>query len=428
MNALDNLDTSIALPAETWCLIFEFATFVPGIFCTADGPAVVAFTHDRYNHCSSRRVRQSMNLKLVIGRVCSNWRSLVTHLLFECISIKNGRQALQLAELLRDTYPKSNFLDANAKTWWTKRIELVIDGVVLWTTEHTNAIIEVLQHCPNLVCFSTAFSSSDPYLIYTPSLILALTKPGMKTKIKRLELKATTALFYAIAMELKSSLEVVWVLPSRRAPQKIALEKQELPKLHTFISGIQDGPCFDLPALQILVSCDTIERTSHIVRSGGTLQYLNMIDFGSSIPYLTLCPNLRTLLLGVHEITRLRSNNFLELSHLHIHTLIIECTNMFRLSLTGAGSDFVHRYLPALLSGFFLNVNFPALKRIRFIFSEPDPITRLEPPPLTMLSSWRKWFEECHLQGISIEVSYDIEQLTSDLWVPLTLDLVQEHL
>lgn len=424
------MNTSTRLPAEIWCLIFEFATSIPGIFCTSDDAAMVAFARDGYNLCSSLRVRKSMDLKLVIGKVCSNWRRLVVHLIFECISIKNGQQASQLAALLDDANSKNIVSGGNARTWWTRRLELIVDGTATWTTAHNNAIIRILWHCPNLTCFSTAFSTSDPYAFYSPALVLALSKPGLETKIKRIELKATAMLFNTVTTALADSLEVIWVLPSRRTPYKIDYPTQYLPRLHTFISDVRDGGLgarLDLPSLRTVISRDTADRFSYIVRSGKTIRYLNVIDLGSFLPYLALCPNLQTLAVGIREISTARcTSNFLEFSHPYLQTLVVEHADMFRLSLMGAGSTFAHRYLPNILSDFSHN-NFPALKLIRLVFCW-DSVASLDPFPPTILLVWKSWLETCHLQGISVQVALCIEQLSSDTWLPLTLDLVQEHL
>jgi hypothetical protein len=424
------MNTPTNIPAEIWYLIFEFATLIPGISeCTADEDAVVAFACDGYNTCSSLRIRQSMNMKLVINKVCSAWRRLVHRLLFECLSIKSGQQAMQLAALLQDDDSRNINSNANARMWWTRRLELAIDGVSVWTTEHTHAVIWILRHCPNLLCFSTAFSTLDPYLLYSSALVDALQKPGMDIKLKRIELKADSTLFRTVIVALADSLEVVWLLSSRRAAAEDDPQKLCLPRLHTFISDAHHrglGLPIDLPVLRTLISRDTSERILYILRNGRTLRYLSVTDLDSSLPYLTFCPNLHTLVLGIYEIAPLRINHPLELSHSHLQTLIVENADMFRLSLMGAGSNFAHRYLPNLLSD-FSRKSFPALRRIRLVFFNVSA-SSLDVILPALLSVWKKWLDACRLEEIDIQIVRGIEQLSSNSWIPLTLDLVQELL
>jgi len=217
------------LPAEIWTKIFAFATQIPGAFDLEDSSAIAGFTRDHHGICINNRYQAVMGTKTAATLVCKYWNNIIQRHLFEYIRITSGAQARLAAEALRNTPG-----NLGKKTL---RIDIALEGVHIWTNTHRNAIFQILKNCPNLVCFSTAFSTEEPSVHTHGALfkILACHRHLKRLEIKVDHFRTTMAVLERI---LGDRLQVLWLVP-RRLPSPIKVHEGEgyhFPKLHTLVT------------------------------------------------------------------------------------------------------------------------------------------------------------------------------------------------
>ncbi|KIM48726.1 hypothetical protein M413DRAFT_84482 [Hebeloma cylindrosporum] len=142
------------LPAEIWTKVFAFATRIPGALDIEDSSAIAGFTRDHPGICIDNRYRAAMRIKTAANLVCKYWKNIMQRHLFEYIRITSGAQACLAAEALRKA--------PGSLGQKTLRIDIALEGVHAWKTTHAKALFQIFESCPNLVCFSTAFSTVEP--------------------------------------------------------------------------------------------------------------------------------------------------------------------------------------------------------------------------------------------------------------------------
>ena len=430
---MDKESKQLQLPPEIWLKVFAFASWIPGVLSISDHPAIIGFVRDRYGISVHNRFRVSMDVKLAISLVCRTWNALVSQTLFEYLLVKSGDQALRIASMLEQhTITPSK---AHGRGWWTARLEFAFDGVHIWTNEHTNAVIRILRSCPNLICFSTAFCTADAYLFHSPSFCDALAELRTHSKLKRLELKADLPLLKTIISALGQSLEILWLLPSRRVTTCRDPWKVCLPHLHTFISMFGHGDVMEnleLPSLRTLITDDPADQQSFIQRNGQQLLYLTIPNVSLMISSLSLCPNLHSVAISYHEVALARHKLFDNLEHSSVQSIVVEDPEFIlpaSLYTEPRECHFEHHFLRAILFSLISAHNFPTLKVIRFVL--PLCYT-LEPFHAKLsgklLSIWNSWLDACSHRGIRVEVAQGADEWTADEWRPLTLVFVERCL
>ncbi|KAF8735144.1 hypothetical protein AX14_002651 [Amanita brunnescens Koide BX004] len=237
-----------------------------------------------------------------VRSVCPTWHALMMRHMFEYILLESGQQTVRVADTFAQHASAACHHKINHPARWTTRLEIALDGTHIWTQEHSLALAYIIKSCPNLVSFSTAFCTGDPPLLDSPSITSALAE---SSSVKRVELKTDLPSLKVIATALSQSLEMVWLLPSRRASEDHGPWTCCLPNLHTLVSQFQFGRVLDhleLPSLDTLIVSDTCDRTSMICKGGRHLQYLSISDIATTLPLLPICQNLLTLAINFHEV------------------------------------------------------------------------------------------------------------------------------
>ena len=413
------------LPPEVWQKIFRYAVQLPGAYSHTDIDGFVAFTRDQYGICAQTRFRAVMNTKLSLSSVCSTWNALMMRHMFEYILLESGPQTLRVA----DTFAKHASAACNEPCHparWTTRLEIALAGAHTWTQEHALALAYIIKSCPNLISFSTAFCTGDPPLLDNPSIISALAE---SSSVKRVELKVDLPLLKVIATALSQSLEMVWLLPSRRASENHDPWTCRLPNLHTLVSQFQFGRVIDhleLPSLDTLIVSDTCDRASMICKGGRHLQYLSISDIATTLPLLPMCQNLFTLAINFHEVA-LRNFAFLFNTMIlsNVQRLVIEGNSDVDLSwwFTAKPSRHTECLRKNLLS-FASAETFPNLRNIQLVL--PLSMERISHDPSARCnwrSVWSSWFTTCKTRGINVETAYGSQQWSTNQWQPFRITL-----
>lgn len=394
------------IPPETWIAIFSYAVWIPGVFCTSDYLAITAFAKDRHGTTVQARARQSMKTKLAISLVSSSWHTLIEPSLFKYVTIYSGNQAIHIATLL-----EKPDCEAHGRGWWTTRLEIDLDGIQIWTKDHADALLSIVRHCPNLVCFSNAHSTADPSLYFSPALICALGESS--NQLKRVEIKGCDSPMRSLVATLADSLEVLWLVPSRR-PDTGQLESWSctLPRLHILINhlGIFERhfsvESLELPSLRVLVTTYFSDFLLLAQRTGMSIYYLGMTDQTALPQTLSLSQNLQTLVTSYYQISSAMADRH-KLKHQTLQHVIIEdaATSIF------TSDPWPHHHserAPTDVLDVLSPFNFPALKTVRFYSSTRSP---QEP-----FAAFWKWHETCTQQGIRVERCEGFEARTADEW------------
>ena len=413
------------LPPEIWQKIFRYAVQLPGAFSHTDVDGFIAFTRDQYGICAQTRFKAVMSTKLALSSVCPTWNALMMRHMFEYILLESGLQALRVADAFARHASTAWDKYSCRPARWTTRLEIALDGAHTWTQEHSLALAYIIKSCPNLISFSTAFCSEDPPILDNLSVISALAE----SSVKRVELKTDLPSLKVITTALSQSLEMVWLLPSRRASEDHDPWACHLPNLHTFVSHFQFGRVLDhleLPSLDTLIISDTCDRASMISKGGRHLQYLSVSDVAITLPLLPMCQNLLTLAINFHEVTlRNFALLFKNVILSKVQRLVIEGNSDTDLSWWFTAKPARHtECLRKNLASFASAETFPNLRNVQLVL--PLSMERISHDPSARCnwwSIWSSWFISCNTRGITVETAYRSQQWSANQWQPFRITL-----
>jgi hypothetical protein len=430
------LNQATKIPPEIWLKIFSYATFIPGAFAILDRSAINAFAKDRYGLTLHNRFSAAMQFSLAVSLVSKAWNSLIQETMFQYVLIKSGDQVVRLAEALDQR--KISFENAPVPTWWTLRLEISLHGVHIWTKAHANALFKIIKNCPNLVIFSTAFCTATAYSFYA-TLFHVLRDIRAHSRLRRLELKGDAESLEQATVMFSSSLEVLFVIPSRTANIVANIMAKpsscRLPKLHTLISTFGFGSGFtrkwDMPCLQAFRTDDPSELDFCLRRVGHNLTHLSIPSGALVAPSLSYCANLQEL-----AIDFCSSSDFINglLLKKPFPTLAsIYCIVLQNLKFSHptcqhrnpAVCDLAY-YLRSTLSSISSEASFPSLERIRLLL----PL-QCESFECDRHFKWslRTWLHSCLARGVQVQYCQGANDWTADAnWQPFTVDFVESSL
>ena len=343
-----------------------------------------------------------------MSRVCRCWNVLARQVLFQYIIIRNGKHALAIADALKGR-AGSNELGLS-----TTRLEIALEGVHIWTEEHTCAVLRILESCPNLVCFSTAFSSADPSVSKSARLINAL---RFHESLKRVELKTDTEIIEALA-EAVPSVQVLWLLPCRRQHTAVVQRTLTFPNLHTLISEYEGGTYMrglTLPALRAIKIPHELHMPSLHVED---VEFLDVHNFSRILPTIHRWANLKTMTIRNFELT----NDVYPWSEC-IPNTSVECIIIEWIQGSQSASRLMQwaiddlSPLETMLKALSTNLlqlisTFLGLRSLRFLI--PCQTTILTFPDEDLRQIWGKWLEKCDALMIILEVSQGLEKISAD--------------
>ena len=392
------------LPPEIWLYVFALASYIPGAFDTRCPNAITAFTYDPYGICVHNRFSTVMNTKLALSRVCRCWNVLARQVLFQYIIIRDGKHALAIADALKDC-AGSNKLGLS-----TIRLEIALEGVHIWTEEHTCAVLRIFESCPNLVCFSTAFSTADPSVFQSTRLINAL---RFHESLKRVELKTDAEIIEALA-EAVPSVQVLWLWPCRRQHTAVVQRTLRFPNLHTLISEYEGGTYMrglTLPALRAIRIPHELHMPSLHVED---VEFLDVRNLNSLLPTIHCWANLKTMTIRCFELTKDVYPWSECIPNTSVECIIIDGLQRDQSTRWTIGDHITLDATPKVLSTnlFQLISTFLGLRSIRFLIpcQATDWIFHRE----DMRRIWEKWLEKCDALMIILEVSQGSEEISAD--------------
>lgn len=397
-----------SVPPEIWLEIFSHTAWVPGLYTTVEGQAIIAFSRN----CSGLQdcLRVVMKTKLAISLVSASWNVLGQKTLFEHLVIRSGEQALYLAALISS--PAGSNIRGPGR--WTIRLDIAVpyNPLQQWTSRHTCAIIEIVQSCPNLVCFAD-LNPANHKLYCTQSFIDALARSG---KLKRLELQTCLPLLKILMGALAGSLEVL-VLSNgfRSTSEQPGAWACTLPHLRVLVSTSDCTHITDdlhLPALQAL-AMDT-NPIPLLWKHGQFLRCLSLTTVDSMFPSLALCPNLETLLIDSRHIAAVAFDRLKTLKELPIQSLVLcNAPSIDPPWWPVHRGEQYERWIRSILSDLISPVIFPVLRNVRlgFPFCSWAMFRRDQPRVV-----WREWLKECRHRGIRVELSEGGRELAADEW------------
>ncbi|KAI9057912.1 hypothetical protein FKP32DRAFT_1597871 [Trametes sanguinea] len=409
-------------PPEVWLRVFSYATHISGALEHDDAQALTAFARDKYGISVHRRHREATDLMLSASRVCKTWSPLVTEFLFQYLLVKSGDHAVQIAAVLERF--EWDQLNRNSAGRWTVRLELALEGVHRWEDQHTAALARIFACCPNVTVFSTVFSTADASLFQGRRFLHAMRDVGMRSNLKRLELKGDAALFETILPPLAHSLDALWLLPSRRTAPNHSLDPMELPFVHTFILSEGFGwggppPAWAMPSLNTLCMDDdnlsTIaQRKAQGFFAAHGAQLHRLAACRSALCHIRTCANLVewTISCGLlFHVARFGPSEYWLPATVRRLTLADDMSTTYMLRL-----DHI-----ALLVEWLGDGLLPALETIRFLLPLGRHIRRQR-----CRDDWEQAIEllceRCKRRGVFLEASIGGDEHTADVWSPLSLD------
>jgi hypothetical protein len=404
------------LPAEMWTKIFAFATRIPGAFDLEDTSAIAGFTRDHHGICINNRYQAVMRTKTAATLVCKYWNNIIQRYLFEYIRIKSGAQACLAAEALRNA--PGNLGEK------TLRIDIALEGAHIWTNAHRKAIFQILESCPNLVCFSTAFSTDEPSVYTHEALFETL---ACHRHLKRLEIKVDYLRTMAVLEKvLGDRLQVLWLVPHRLhlPPKVLAGQEFHFPKLHTLVT-LRCGENFtrylEVPNLRACIMEQSASSTLPLCDKG-KIKYVRIRSERLVIAHLQQWSSLETFSIHYNELAHRVISWPTEFQQSKLQCIMIENvdygwgiqgTTVAAASLMPSSFDHLQENLLHLIS----QEQFPRLRCARIFL----PLQRSSSVCLDRVKHiWRIWLRECKFRGIRIEVSLGQEESTADYWTEIT--------
>src|ERR1700722_19733442 len=411
----DGQSNSAKIPPEIWLEVFLYATWVPGAFLTSDDHDVTGSTLNKNGAALHIRFRCAMDVNLSVSLVCKTWNALVPNTLFRYILVKNGDQALRIADMLENR--KSSPHVAHRPGWWTNRLEIALDGTQPWTSIHTQAVARIIHHCPNLAVLSNAFCATDNQPFF-PAIFdtFPITHGHSTQTLRQLELKGDAAWLAAVIAMLASSLEILYLRPVRAAGFKQQSWTCHLPRLHTLISefphGLSPTIGWDMPSLETLMMDDQLELQTCAQKYGHQLRHLSLpYPYFLTTSLSSLCPNLHELAIDFHNFHMEISFDSLN-THTSLRCIVIQ--NPILSAALPLGS---HDTLRSALSSL---TTLPSLRCLRFQLPLRNPVPT---PPFSM---WASWLERCQIQGITVQYCRGAEGRAT--WRPFTKEFIQHDL
>ncbi len=399
------------LPPEIWLKVFDHATHIPGAYGCDDGPALLAYAADQHGIALHSRHRGATNTMLSASLVCKAWAPLAAEFLFRYLLVKSGDHAVKIATTLDSL--ANDPLRSSSPGRFTHRLELFLEGVHQWKISHTTALAFILSHCLNILVFSTAFMSVDaPY--ESQQFMNAMQAVGLRSNIRRLELKGNAALFWVVLPALAPHLESLVLIPLYARGTRSELT---FPNLRTFVlsdrwaiplddaSSAITGPPFRMPALRALHLSPNSSTDSEFFRTvTGQLEYLSA--GGNASFAFDLCDSLSSLT----ELT-LPAALFVSIDHANFPSTL----RVVNLDGRLAGFPF------GRLAVWVASWRPPALTTIRFLL----PFRRHACEITQKIHRVVKLFVgACMKHDIRIEVAKGVDQHTSRLYVPATVELL----
>ncbi|KAI0707611.1 hypothetical protein C8Q76DRAFT_628388 [Earliella scabrosa] len=412
------------LPPEILLQVFDLATYIPGAYTHNDGEAFVAFTHDYHGISVHRRHREATDTMLAACLVCKSWSPLALELLFKYILVKSGAHAMQIAaalELHASRIP--SHASSRAPGHRAIRLELALEGVHVWTAEHTEAIRRVVAACPHLSVLSTAFYAGQRPL-YQHSFLDALL---LVSNIRRLELRCEFDCIKTILHPLSPSLESIWLLlsdPFERsdACRWINSPPMDFPRLqHLVVIGAWSGPPpreWFTPVLRTLCIYSTamspgVEKAFR--------QYLQ--DHGERLRHFSahqhtylgahLCPNLAECILSYRVLSVQFPHQFPAFPSLRRITFdgLSHKPDVYVL-----GPD-LSRLTTWLLEGWAAGL-LTSLEAIRFLLPLKN-FSQVVTPRAEQV--FETFVEACRSHGVALEASLGADEHTANIWQPLVI-------
>ncbi|KAI0362399.1 hypothetical protein OH77DRAFT_1416656 [Trametes cingulata] len=410
------------LPPEIWLKVFAYATHIPGAFTHDDSQAIIAFARDKYGISAHRRHREATDFMLAASRVCKAWTPLATEFLFKYVLIKGGEHAIKVAKALESHTKDSSRHYSPGR--WTVRLELALEGVHRWEDEHTVALAHVFARCPNVTVFSTAFSTADASLFQGRGFQRAMRDVGMRSSLRRLELKGDVALLDMILPSLAPSLKVLWLLPCRRIAPTQVVEPVHFPLARTVILSEGFGwggppPTWTLPALRTLcIEDDNLTQPAQkklqtfFEAHGSQLQHL--VACRSALCCLELCGNLTEWTLSCStmlQTSRLGPVSALLPPSIRRLTLVDDMSTTYMMRL-----DHISLLAEWLGAGLL-----PTLETIRFLLPLGRHIRKQRPR-----EEWEHTVEllqqRSKRRGVSLEASIGGDEHTAGVWRAFSVD------
>lgn len=406
------------LPAEIWTKIFAFATRIPGAFDLEDRSAIAGFTRDQHGICINNRYQAAMRTKTATTLVCKYWNSIIQRLLFEYIRITSGAQARLAAEAIRNA--PGNL----GKT--TLRIDFALEGAHVWKNTHRKAIFHILESCPNLVCFSTVFSTEDPRVCTHEALFEILAR---HRHLKRLEIKIDhLRTMAALEKMLGDRLLVLWLVPNDRRllpPKSTEGQEYHFPKLDTLVTVRRCAYFarhFEVPNLR---ACITEQSPYSTLPScdKGKIQFVRIYPGSSVIAHLQQWSSLETFSIHYDELANQVISWPMGFQHSKVQCIVIEDVDSnwgaqgTKVAAATSSSTPLFDHLRENLLHLISQEQFPRLRCARFFL----PLQRSSSVFLDEVRHlWRIWLQECESRGIRIEVSRGQEESTADYWTEIT--------
>ncbi|PIL24224.1 hypothetical protein GSI_13977 [Ganoderma sinense ZZ0214-1] len=397
------------LPPEIWLKVFDHATDIPGAYTCDDGQALLAYAADQHGIALHSRHRGVTNTMLSASLVCKAWTPMAAEFLFRYLLVKSGDHAVKIATTLDNL--ANNPLRSSTPGRFTHRLELFLEGVHQWKTSHTAALAFILSHCLNIRIFSTAFMSVDaPY--DSQQFMNTMRLVGLRSNIRRLELKGNDALFWEVLPALALHLESLVLIPlySRRTRSELTF-----PNLRTFVlsdrwaipldSSAISGPPFRMPVLRALHLSPNSPTDSDFFRTvADQLEYLSTGGNASLTP--ALCDILNSLVEWTLSIALFVSISPADLP-----------STLRAINLDGGLTGFPLGQFAVWVA----KRRPPALTTIRFLLPFKRRSCDVTQGTLRVV----KFFVEiCMKRDIQVELARGVDQHTSRSYAPATIELL----
>ncbi|PPQ87988.1 hypothetical protein CVT25_001067 [Psilocybe cyanescens] len=405
------------LPVEIWTKIFAFATHIPGSFEVNNYAAIAAFTRDRHGICLGNRYKETMQTKLSFSLVCKYWNGIAQQFIFEYLRIRTGDEACHIATMLERMSRQAGFREGPGR--WTIRIDLVLEGVHEWLPKHARAMSRIFKHCPNLVCFSSAFSTDDPWTYGLQKMMRHL---AQNPRLTRLEIKIDHRVIPIIEEVFGNRLEVLWLIPCRRLLSLDYLKMRfVLPNIRALIATAGCERYINMIELPNLRACVLGQITIGLLPliDRRLVEYCSVSDAREVFTDLNDWPSLTILSVNVGTLAILKTPWQEHLRHEHLECVIIEDIDCMRRQMLmmkigtrmGLFSQ-LDENLTRLLSPHI----FPHLRCVKIFLSVQG-----RKNTSSLLSDeeeliWHTWLKACNDRGIRIEVSAGAMEWTGDQW------------
>ncbi|KAL5529205.1 hypothetical protein ACEPAG_5179 [Sanghuangporus baumii] len=433
---------AVTLPPEIWIHVFEILAYIPGIFALSDERAIEAFSEDGNGIILQGLYADIMKTKLAISQVSWAWRKLILPLLFECVVVKSGRHALEVATVLARLKEEQSEDDYYGR--WIKRVEVLVSEKC-WEQDSADALVRILELSPNIVVFSDLFRFGTLPQDSIPSIIRTLQSLNESGQLRRVD--SSGGIIYRLS--LLSNIPSLEVLVTSQAIATPLV----LPKLRTLsIANSEVVLAHGLgnliaPNLQSLITRDKIARSSSAVkvhlhsnsslsvrlkhlrwtppRHIKTIQQLKKIRLNiADMPELTsLTVDMGTLSsLGSIENFRIKHQTLQRIVFANFPTFGIRIHLGHYLQGRRIYSDFLHSLLKV--------EDNPSLQTIGFLryqsYFEPGNFSSHSRPweGDVNITLWRDFLAACKERGITVEASVGAKNNFYGNWQPFHLGLV----